>query len=295
MNLDHLRYFEAIAAFQHYGKAAQQLHVSQPNLNYAVSQLERELGVPLFEKAGRNVRLTRYGELFLRTVRTSLETLDAGARTVQELGPDGGLVLLGSIRKLGTRVVPELMRDFLAQGGAPVRFQLHTGSGFSADLLRAVEEGELDMAFTSHPGDPARFETIAFRRSPFVVITPPDHPLAQKKQLTLRDTLPYPQVCFAERSGLRHAVDELFREIGAQPIAAYQTEEDAVVAGLVAAGFGIAVLPDDLLFQSMPLAVLPFIDPDPTRTAYLNRHRYTTLPQGACRFWAFCQEKLAAR
>ena len=72
MNLDHLRYFEVLARLQHYGKAAEQLHVSQPSLNYAVSQMEQELGVPLFEKAGRSVRLTRYGRQFLQTVQTAL-------------------------------------------------------------------------------------------------------------------------------------------------------------------------------------------------------------------------------
>lgn len=115
MNLDHLRYFAAIAQLQHYGKAAEQLHVSQPNLNYAVSQLETELGVPLFEKSGRNVRLTRYGKEFLPSVQRTLETLDAGTRSIRELGQNGGLVLLGSIRKLGTSLVPELMRDFRQQ------------------------------------------------------------------------------------------------------------------------------------------------------------------------------------
>ena len=65
-------------------------------------------------------------------------------------------VLVGSIRKLGTRVVPGLMRDFLAQETASVQFQLHSGSGFSADLLHSVDEGQLDPSFTSTPGDPAR-------------------------------------------------------------------------------------------------------------------------------------------
>ena len=68
MNLDHLRYFEAVARLEHYGRAAEYLHVSQPNLNYAINQLETELGVPLFEHCGRNVRLTRYGRLFLQSV-----------------------------------------------------------------------------------------------------------------------------------------------------------------------------------------------------------------------------------
>ena len=293
MNLDHLRYFEAIARLQHYGKAAELLHVSQPNLNYAVSQLESELGVPLFEKAGRNVRLTRYGQLFLRSVQGTLETLDAGVRTVQELGPAGGLVLVGSIRKLGTRVVPGLMRDFLAQEGDGVQFQLHSGSGFSADLLRAVEEGQLDVAFTSYPGDASRFETLAFRRSPFVVITPLGHPLAQRESVSLRDTLPYPQIGFAAHCGLRPGIDHLFAQIDARPTIAYETEEDVVIAGMVAAGFGIAVLPDDLLFSSLPLAVLPLSEPDPTRTAYLNRKRGVPCPQAADRFFEFCREKFA--
>ena len=293
MNLDHLRYFAAIAKFQHYGKAAEQLHVSQPNLNYAVSQLEAELGVPLFEKTGRNVRLTRYGEEFLASVHASLDTLDTGVRSVRELGQGGGLVLVGSIRKLGTLVVPDLMRDFKAQECPGVQFRLRSETGFSADLLKAVEDGRLDMAFTSHPGDPAKFESVAFRRSPFVVITPKDHPLAGRSSLTLRDTLPYPQVCFTPHSGLRRAVDALFASIDAQPIVAMETEEDAVIAGLTAAGFGIAVLPDDFLFASLPLAVVPLTEPDPARTAYLSRRRGAPLPNAAERFWTFCCQQLA--
>ena len=73
MNLDHLRYFEVLAQLEHYGKAAEKLHISQPNLTYAVSQIEQELGAPLFEKAGRSIRLTRYGHEFLRVVKSSLE------------------------------------------------------------------------------------------------------------------------------------------------------------------------------------------------------------------------------
>lgn len=292
MNLDHLRYFETLAQLQHYGKAAEVLHVSQPSLTYAVSQMEQELGVPLFEKAGRSIRLTRYGQAFLHTVRCSLDTLDTGVRAVQELG-HGGLVLLGSIRKLGTTLVPGLMRDFRAQEDGAVQFQLHSESGFSADLLKAVEEGRLDLCFTSHPGDPARFDSFAFRRTPFVVITPPDHPLAGRGSIALQDTLPYPQVCFALRSGLRKNVDALFRSIHASPIVAMETEEDAVIAGLVAAGFGIAVLPDDPLFQSLPLTVLSLTSPDPARTAYLSRLRGAPLPHAAEQFWQFCQRRLA--
>ena len=141
MNLDHIRYFQAIAYYEHYGRAAQALHVSQPNLNYAVTQLENELGVPLFEKQGRGVQLTRYGRLFLQSANESLRILDAGTRDLQEMGRGGGLVLLGGIRKLAAQTVPDLMQKFLAtSGNEHTRFELHTESSFTADLLQAVAE-----------------------------------------------------------------------------------------------------------------------------------------------------------
>ena len=267
MNLDHLRYFKTIAECEHYGRAAEILHVSQPNLNYAVTQLESELGVPLFEKAGRNVRLTRYGRLFLQSVTESLQKLDESTRALQELGTGGGLVLLGSIRKLAAQTVPELMHGFLAQPGQEcVRFELHTESGFSRDLLQAVAEERLDMAFVSHPGDPTVFECLPFKRSPFVVVVPPGHPLAEKESVTLTETLPYPYVYFSKRGGLRPAVDAMFRAIGAQPKIAYETEEDTVVAGMASAGFGIAIVPDHPVLRCLDLKILPITAPDAPHT-----------------------------
>lgn len=65
MNLDHLRYFACLAQVKHYTRAAQQLCISQPSLSHAIRQLEGELGVPLFEKTGRNTTLTPFGETFL--------------------------------------------------------------------------------------------------------------------------------------------------------------------------------------------------------------------------------------
>lgn len=295
MNLDHLRYFQAIAFYEHYGRAAEALHVSQPNLNYAITQLENELGLPLFEKKGRNVRLTRYGKLFYQSVTQSLRILDAGTRNLQEMGQGGGLVLLGGIRKLAAQTVPRLMQEFLAQpGNEHTRFELHTESSFTADLLKAVEEGRLDMAFVSHPGEESIFENIPFRRSPFCVIVPPGHPLTEKGSVTLQETLPYPFVYFSKKGGLRRPIDALFRQINAMPDIAYETEEDTVVAGMVAAGFGIAVVPEHPVLRDLNVTILPLTSPDPGRTAYLCRRRDISHPDGAARFFAFCKERLTA-
>ena len=296
MNLDHLRYFETVARLEHYGRAADLLHVSQPNLNYAITQMEQELGVSLFERRGRNVQLTRYGKLFLKSVQQSLQILDAGTRNLQELGSGGGVVLVGGIRKLAAQTVPDLMQRFRAlPENERIRFELHTESSFTADLLKSVQEERLDMAFVSVPGDETIFENIAFAQLPFVVIVPPGHPLANKRSVSLRETLEYPYVYFSQKGGLRKPIDAMFRRIHAVPQIAYETEEDTVVAGMTAAGFGIAIVPDHPILQSMGLKTLHITEPCPDRTAYLCRKRGVLHPAGAQRFFNFCKMELKGK
>lgn len=293
MNLDHIRYFEAIAQLEHYGRAAEHLHVSQPNLNYAINQLETELGVRLFEHCGRNVRLTRYGRMFLQSVSGSLSQLDAGVRTLQEFGADGGIVLIGGIRKLASHPVPKLMHEFLQnEENRSVRFEIHTERSFSAEFLKAAEDGRVDMAFVSFAGDVHKFECVPFRCSPFVVAVPQGHPLSERSGISLQETLLYPYIYFSEKSGLRTYIDEMFAKINAVPNIAYETEEDDVVVGMVAEGFGIAVIPDSPVLERLNIVTVPITYPDPSRMAYLCRCRAAEYPSAADRFFNFCRDRL---
>lgn len=318
MNLDHLRYFETIARLEHYGRAAEALHISQPALSYAMEHLESELGVALFTRRGRNVQLTRYGQYFLRAITGSLLQLDTGIRAMQEFGQEGGIILVGGIRKLASRYIPRLMQQFLKEDNVgTVHFSLHTESSFSADLLKDVENGSMDMAFVSQPGDAASFECIPFPTVPFVLIAAPDHPLLScreargetnitgypqtelardpatiQKSSPLRDCLSYPFVLFSERSALRASVDSLFAQINAVPLIACETEEDDVIAGMVESGFGLGILPDYPNLRSYRLSILSLTDVDCSRTAYLCRKRLPEYPAAADRFFRFCREKL---
>ena len=83
MNLFQLRYFVTLAKMQHYTKAAHELCITQPSLSHAISQLEAELGVALFEKSGRNTTLTSFGEEFLICANRTLATLDSGVSSLQ--------------------------------------------------------------------------------------------------------------------------------------------------------------------------------------------------------------------
>lgn len=293
MNLDHLRYFETIARLEHYGKAAQMLHVTQPNLSHAISQLETELGVPLFEKSGRNVHLTRYGKIFSNSVSYALGHLDSTIRSLQEIQSGGGMIVLGAIRNLGSSLIPHLMQEFQQTSqGQNVTFQLHTGSSFSSILLEHTENGDYDMVFTSHAGDPTQMDFFSFPQSPFVVAVSLHHPLAQLDSVNLTETLSYPHVFLSKQSGLRSVIDQLFFETGRFPEIKYETEEDFVAAGLVEAGFGISVLPDHPYLHTMRLKLLDLTWPDPVRTAYLCIPKNIWRSQAAKNFFEFCRKKL---
>lgn len=293
MNLDHLRYFETVAALEHYGRAAEALHISQPALSYAIDHLEAELGVPLFTRNGRNVQLTRYGQYFLRAITGSLLQLDTGIRAMQEFGQAGGIVLVGGIRKLASRRIPQLMQEFLREDSAgTVRFELHTESSFSAELLQDLGDGNIDMAFVSHAADPG-LRMCPLPHGTLRAGHPRRSSLCRKKEgIPLRDCLSEPFVFFSERSGLRASVDALFAQINAVPRIACETEEDDVIAGMVEAGFGLAILPNFPALRSYRLSILRLTDVDGSRTAYLCRKRLPEYPAAADRFFRFCAEKL---
>ena len=86
MNLSHLRYFVELAHVQHYTRTAERLCITQPSLSHAISQLEGELGVPLFEKNGRSISLTQYGEQFLACAQETLSIADVGGRLCAQIG-----------------------------------------------------------------------------------------------------------------------------------------------------------------------------------------------------------------
>ena len=94
MNLTHLRYFAELAHTHHYTRAAQNLCITQPSLSHAIFKMEEELGVPLFEKNGKNTVLTVFGEQFLRSVENSLKTLDDGIDFLQRTARGEGVIRL---------------------------------------------------------------------------------------------------------------------------------------------------------------------------------------------------------
>lgn len=178
MNLLHLRYFVELAHTQHYTRAAERLCITQPSLSHAIAQMEGELGIPLFEKRGRNVVLTHFGEQFLTCAQQTLATLDEGVDALRRLGSGEGVIRLGLLRTLGVDFVPGLASRFLAANpGKNIRFTFHTG--VTHQLLEGLLAHRYDLVFSSRPAPEMGLTSIPVKQQDLVLIVPRNHPLAR--------------------------------------------------------------------------------------------------------------------
>lgn len=278
MNLIHLRYFAELARTRHYTRAAEQLCITQPSLSHAISQLEAEVGVPLFEKTGRNTELTCYGRQFLDYVESSLKTLDEGLNALQRGARGEGVIRVGMVRPVGVNFIPNLAKQFMEDNpDKDIHFTFSTD--VTQNLIDGLHAQHFDLVFSSKPQQDVGLFYLVVLHQKLVLIVPPDHPLAVYDEIDLNQTLPYPYVYFAESSGLRYEVDKLFELIGKRPKIAYEIVEDQVTAGLVANGFGIAVVPEMEILPTMNVKVIRIRKPIWQRNIYMVSNDRVYMPQ----------------
>ena len=292
MNLFHLRYFVELSRTQHYTKAAEHLCITQPSLSHAIHQLETELGVPLFEKNGRNTKLTQFGEQFLSYAEQSLQILDQGIQTLQLAAQGEGLIRLGFLRPLGITFLPTLTSQFVAANpNKEIHFSFHTGT--TQVLLEGLAAHQYDLIFCSRPPEPSHWNSFTVGQQELVLIVPRQHPLAAYSSIDLQDTLSYPYIYFAQGSGVRNDVDRLFQRIGHQPNIAYEIEEDQVVAGFVARNFGIAIVPYMELLHRLDVSILRISNPILERNLYMVSDPHRFLSPVAQNFQSFVLQSLS--
>lgn len=171
MTFEELRWFVAVAEREHVTAAAAELHVSQPALSRALARVQADVGVPLFDRDGRRLRLNRYGRLYLEHARRALAQLDAGREELAAAtGAGGGTVVLAFLHTLGSWLVPALLRGF---GAAHPGIALQLAQDSAAEMLRALHDGSADLVLTSpRPDDPA-IGWHALASEPLRLVVPP--------------------------------------------------------------------------------------------------------------------------
>lgn len=278
MNLNHLSYFRVLAKLEHYTQAAEELSITQPSLSHAMSTLEKDLGTYLFEKQGRNIKLTKYGKIYFEYVDRALSELEKGEKKIRELtNVSTGTIELGYIYTLGPRFIPHLIKDFTEiDKNKDIKFLF--GQGTTKVLIEGLKQERFDMVFCSMVEDESDIDFIPVANEELVLIVSNEHPLAKNESVDLTEVASYPFIGFSEKSGIRSIIQDLFKEVNIVPNTICEVEEDNAVAGLVEINYGIAVVPRISSLKYYNVKVLPIINPEHERFIYLAtlKNRYLT-------------------
>jgi DNA-binding transcriptional LysR family regulator len=242
------RHFLAVAEELHFGRAARRLHLTQPPVTQSIAQLERTLGVVLFDRTRRRVALTGAGEALVGEVRELLARAQAlPARARAAAAGEVGRVRLAFVSTIGFELLPAWVREFRALC-PQVSLELVEATG---DVqLEALAQGEIDAGLVLHsPGfEPTGLECLTVAREPLVLALPERHRLAAGATLSLDDVLDEPLVIFPRRiaPSLHDAVFELYRAAGRVPGVAQEAIQMQTIVNLVWGGLGVAWVPESV-------------------------------------------------
>ncbi len=254
MNYNYLRYFSVLAQEEHYTLAAARLGISQPSLSSAINHLENELGgIKLFEKVGRNIRLTEEGRFYQEKVDAALHELNSASMTLRNSQISAPVVIhMGLVSgTLGGPVAKELAK--YVRQNERIRFRLTESS--AEELMNLVRQEKLDMAIvdTTNRDRSLHFRKLGQRE--FCVAVPAEHPLADSEVLHPQQIAQEPQVVFnydIESSFSQWAVGTADEE---HIIGAVNTAQAAL--DLVAAGIGICVMSTECIQERDDVRFIP--------------------------------------
>lgn len=242
MNYNYLRYFSVLAQVEHYTLAAARLGISQPSLSSAIHHLEDELGgVKLFEKVGRNIRLTEEGRYYQETVDAALQALNSASAALRSSKVSAPVVLrLGTVSGTLQGTVAREIAAYIKQNDR-IRFQLTETS--SEELMDLVRDEKLDMAIVDNTN---RDRSLHFRKlgiRSFYVALPAGHPLSQEEYLVPQQLSQEPQVVFSR--DIENSFGQWASGYGVDEHILCSVNTAQAALSLVGAGVGICVISED--------------------------------------------------
>ncbi|WP_406134855.1 LysR family transcriptional regulator [Streptomyces sp. NBC_01089] len=268
MELRQVRSFLALAEECHFGRAAARLHVAQPALSQQIKQLERELGIPLFDRSTRRVELTEAGRHLTGYARTLLAEEERARVHMTELATGhAGRVSVGFIGTATYDVLPRVARTVRAQ--LPGITMDLRGELLAPQLLDGLLDGTYDLA-VFRPGAATEGVSITpLRTEPLMAVLPAHHPLAAKRRIPLASLAGEPFVIHPAqaRSAMYDRVLSACARAGFQPSPLVEVGETATLVVLVAAGHGVALVPESV--QSLRLDGVTYVPLAETETVDL--------------------------
>ncbi len=252
MELRHLRYFVAVAEELHFGRAARRLNVAQPPLSQQVRSLEAELGVTLLLRTSRKVELTAEGRVFLEhasMVLSQTERATEATRAVKR--GEAGRISIGFVTSAVYALVPGILREYHRKFPA-VEMRCHEMT--PARQLHALRQREIDVAFVRLPVREQGLLATEISRERLLLALPTEHPRAGGVRERLKDFAmeTFIMVPRAVAPGFHDALLNECRRAGFSPRVGHEAGEWQTVLALVAAGLGVALVPESLRHWQRP-------------------------------------------
>lgn len=282
MEVRQLQHFVAVAEYGHFSQAAETLDISQSGLSASVRALETSLSTPVFERTTRSVVLTAAGRALLGPARRILREVAAAESAVASVrDAEAGRLALGVVQTFTAADLPAtIARLHHRRPGIQVLLR----EAPTADLLAAVADGELDLAFVALDAAPLPAGLTALRDYPetLVLVVGAGHELARRTTVAITDLAEQSFVEFAAGLGLQTVVAALFHDAGVRRRIAFRTSQMDQALSLVEHGLGVAVVPEPVARRSgLPTVRLRSVggaEPPTRRLALAGRTAVPTNP-----------------
>jgi LysR family transcriptional regulator, cyn operon transcriptional activator len=270
MDLRHLRYFVAIADSATMATAAEKVFVTQSTLSHQLAQLETELGVKLFERVGRGLKLSDSGKEYLGYARGILRQVEEGKQALSDLRlvATGGL-RIGVIHSFVTHVMPQVIARFVKKY-PNVKLNVHELTAL--DIEAQVETGDLDLGFAFSPTSGSGSGLIIGEHlfdDVLALAVPKQHALAKRQSITFKQLKDLPLAMMSKRFATRRLLDGHFAKAGVSPTIMIEIDSVDALQRLVEQGVACAFLPARTTQPSKLLTLIDVLEPRPTRGAGL--------------------------
>ena len=293
MEMRQLRYFAAVARTGSFSRAARECHVAQPSLSQQIIKLEEEVGERLFERTQRKALLTPAGSLLLPHAVSILEAARVGQQEIREMGGKlRGKIMLGALPTIAPYFLPEIIYSFRKKYPA-VDLTLHEDT--TQQLLRALEENELDLAVISEAPRNPRIEVQQLFSEELFLCLPTGHPLAQRKQVSAANLRNEKFILMQDGHCLGDQTQQFCHNSGFQPEISCRSVQISTVLAMIQAGLGISLIPEmasplsekreSFAVRSMVLGLdekLPSLSPGNENQAFASSSWQNSCKTGDC-------------
>ena len=266
MEMQHVRYFVALAGTLNFTRAAEQCNVSQPALTRAIQQLEHELGGPLFHRERGNTHLSELGRMmlpYLQTVEESTQAARDHARAVKKL--ERATLKIGTMCTIGPQLVTELLVRFRTEHPS---VEVQVVDAGAPQMIEMLEKGDLEVAIVGVPGElPDTLHQLPIFEEPFVIVLPPNHRLVASNPIRAAELDKEPYV---SRSNCE-VFEPVRAELNSRGVflnQVFSSPRDDWVQGMIKAGLGLGFFPE-FSVSDPDLVVRPLVEPSFHRTLFL--------------------------